>query len=77
MKLNTQSTKYSRKYIMQTSEIIFQPSCQLVSMTFLQTGSNDQAQSVLMQRYRQNQSRLIFFQTKKKIKSSQVNNAVR
>ena len=67
MKPNRPSAKYSQKYIMQASEIIFQPSRQLVSMTFLQTVSNEQTQSVFMQRYRQNQCHLMMFQTKTKI----------
>ena len=75
MKPNEPSVKCNREIFMQTSERIFQPSCQPVSMTLRQISSIKQPQSVFMQRYRQNQCHLMSFQIKKKNKSGQVNNA--
>jgi len=72
MKPNKPNAKCNREIFIQTSERIFKPSCQLVSMTFLQTSRNEH-----IRRYRQKQCRQMPFQTKKKIKSSQVKNAVR
>jgi len=77
MKPNKPSAKYIRENFKQTSDMISHPTYQLVSMTLLQTGSVEQAQSIFMQRYRQNQCHSMSFQTKNKNKFSQVNNAVR
>lgn len=77
MKPNKPSAKYSRENFKQTSDIIFHPTCQLVSMTLLQNGSVEQAKSVFMQRYGQKQCQPVSFLTKKVNKSSQVNYAFR
>lgn len=77
MKPNRQEAKFSRRDFTRTSEIFSLFAHGSVPMALLQTGSIEQAQSVVTQHIRQYQCHLISNQIQKINKSFQVNNAVR